>query len=512
MNRAVRTLGDVVQRNARHFPNREAVVQGDVRLTHAQVNSRANRLAHSLRALGVQPGDRVALLARNDYRFIEIYFALSKIGAIFVPLNFWASEREIVYMLNRCSASALLVSGQYSKMLEAVRSELTSLRYLVTYEGDPAPDGVAYDILLNGNDSEPIHRPDPFDDTLILFTSGSTGLPKGAVYTHHALLYTANAMDLEYGVRENDITLHFLPMFSSNLEQLLPLAYIGATHVILPRFEPSLVWETIERERITHFDAVPTTMRLLLQDPGLNSRDLSSLRLVTYASEPMPPATITEWLERLPHAEAVQFYGMIEFLCITAQQPWAQLGKLGTVGRPHIGTDVRLVREDGTDAPSGEVGEVLAKCPCGMRGYWDDPEGTELAMPQGWMATGDLGYFDDDGFLTLIGRRKDIVKSGGMSVSAAEVESVIYEHPAVAEAAVFGVPDAEYGETVQAVVALKPDATLTEEELVAHCAARLAGYKKPRGVAFQDSLPKTGIGKIAKKALREEFLRQMEHD
>ena len=227
MNRAVRTLGDVVRRNARHFPNREAVIEGDVRLTHAQVNSRANRLANSLRALGVQPGDRVALLARNDYRFIEIYFALSKIGAIFVPLNFWASEREISYMLNRCSASVLLVSGQYLKTLEAVRSDLPSLRHLVVYEGDPPSDGVAYDILLNGDDSEPAGRPDPFDDTLILFTSGSTGQPKGAVYTHHALLYTANAMDLEYGVRENDITLHFLPMFSSNLEQLLPLAYIG---------------------------------------------------------------------------------------------------------------------------------------------------------------------------------------------------------------------------------------------------------------------------------------------
>ena len=510
MNKAVQTLGDVVQRNARHFPNREAVVEGDVRLTHAQVNARANRLAHALRELGVGPGDRVALLARNDYRFVEIYFALPKLGAIFVPLNFWASERELVYMLKRCSASVLIVAGSYLDTLEAIRPGLTSVRHIVVYEGEPPPDATAYDALLEGgDDSEPSPRPDPCDDTLILFTSGSTGPPKGAVHTHYSLLYTANAMDLEYGVRESDITLHFLPMFSSNLEHLLPLAYIGASHVILRKFEPAVVWETIERERVTHFDAVPTTIRLLLQEPSMEDRDLSSLRLVTYASEPMPPATITEWLERLPHTEAVQFYGMIEFLCVTAQQPWAQLGRLGTVGRPHVGTDVRLVDEDGKDVPTGEIGEVIARCPCGMRGYWDDPEATALAMPEGWMVTGDLGRFDEDGFLTLIGRKKDIIKSGGMSISAAEVEGVIYEHPAIAEVAVFGVPHPEYGEAVQAAAALKAGAALSEQELIDHCAQHLAGYKKPRNVVFMDSLPKTGIGKIAKMVLQDEFRERM---
>jgi acyl-CoA synthetase (AMP-forming)/AMP-acid ligase II len=506
MHQAVRTLGDIVVRNARHFPDRPAVIDGGLRLTHRELNARANRLANGLLRLGLQPGDRVALLARNDFRFVEIYFGLPKIGAIFAPLNFWASHRELIYVLNRCGVSSLIVSAEYLDTLAAIRPELDTVRTLIGYGAELPADMLRYDDLLAGADeTEPAARPDPGDDTLILFTSGSTGMPKGAVYTHSALIYTANAMNLEYGVREDDVSLHFLPMFSSNLEHLLPLSAMGATHVILPRFDPAEVWRTVERERVTHFDAVPTTMRLLLQSPEAHTADLSSLRLVTYASEPMPPATIRQWLETFPDTQAVQFYGMIEFLCVTAQQPWAQLRKIGTVGRPHAGTDVRLVDETGQDVPPGDVGEVIARSPCGMRGYWDDAEATARALVDGWIHTGDLGQFDSDGFLTLVGRKKDIIKTGGLSVSSAEVEGVIYEHPAIAEAAVFGLPDDEYGEMVQAVVALKPGASLAEHELIDFVGERLAGYKRPRAVLFMDSLPRTGIGKISRKALQDQL-------
>jgi acyl-CoA synthetase (AMP-forming)/AMP-acid ligase II len=506
MHQAVRTLGDIASRNARHFPHREAVIDGEVRLTHAEVNLRANRLANALRGLGVQAGDRVALLARNDYRFVEIYFGLPRIGVIFSPLNFWASERELIYVLNRFGASVLIVSADYQETFAAIRPELKSLRHVIGYGGNLPADYLRYDDLIaQADEDEPSPRPEPDADTLILLTSGSTGMPKGAVYTHNALLYTDVAMNLEYGVREDDISLHFLPMFSSNLEHLGPLSYAGATHVILPRFDPSEVWRAIQRERVTHIDAVPTTIRLLLQAPDLDHYDSSSLRLVTYASEPMPPATLRQWLETFPHTQAVQFYGMIEFLCVTAQQPAAQLEKIGTVGKPHAGTDVRLIDEQGADVAPGAVGEVIARCPCGMRGYWDDPEATAQAMSDGWMRTGDLGQFSEDGFLTLVGRKKDIIKTGGMSVSAAEVEGVIYEHPAIAEAAVFGIPDEQYGEAVQAVVALKPGVSVSEEDVITFVGERLAGYKRPRRVAFMESLPKTGIGKISRKTLQDQF-------
>ncbi|MFQ5873344.1 MAG: class I adenylate-forming enzyme family protein [Dehalococcoidia bacterium] len=496
-------LGDILRRNAQVLAGKPAVVQGSTRLSYSLVNKRANSLAHGLLEMGIKKGDRVALLSRNDYRFLEIYFGLPKIGAIFVPLSFWATADDLALIIKQCQASVLVVSPDFLDTAEAIRPRLPALRHLILL-GDHAPAGmVPYEHLAR---DFPVDEPEadlePDDDILILYTSGSTGKPKGAVYAHHALLYTAMVMSIELGLRETDVTLHFLPLFSSNLEHLLPLSLVGATHVILDKFDPSAAWQTVEREQVTYFDAVPTIMRLL-QCPMLSQCDTSSLRLVCYASEPMPPATITAWLAALPHVEAVQFYGMIEFLCITVLKPWEQLSRLGTVGKPMLGTDLRLVNEEGQDVAVGTVGEVVARSACPMRGYWQSPDSTSKAGQDGWMRTGDLGRLDEDGYLTLVGRKKEIIKSGGMTVAPAEVEEVLYRHPAVAEAVVVGRADATWGEAVHAVVALKPEAKATAEELIRFCANHLAGYKKPRSVEFLPSLPKTGIGKIARKLLQD---------
>ena len=499
-------LGDLARRNAQIFAHRPGVIQGETRLTHQQVNERANSLAHGLRALGVKKGVRVALLSRNDYRFVEMYFGLPKIGAIFVPLNFWAQADELIFVLNQCQATALMLTDDFREMVEAIRPQLASVRHFVLLDGSPATGTIPYERLASGY---PVEEPEaelhPDDGILILYTSGSTGRPKGAVYTHRALLHTAMIMALELGLRDTEVTLHFLPLFSSNLEHLLPLSLVGATHVILRKFDPPVVWETIAREKVTHFDAVPTTMRLLLQCPGLERHDARSLRLVSYASEPMPAATITAWLEQVPHTEAVQFYGTIEFLCFTTQKPWEQLSRIGTVGKPMPGTEVRIVDEEGRDVPLEEVGEVIGRSDCAMRGYWEAPELTAQAMRDGWMHTGDLGRLDKEGYLTLVGRKKDIIISGGLKIIPAEAEAVLYRHPAVSEVAVIGRPDATWGETVHAVVALKPGASVTADELIRFCGEHLAGYKKPRSVEFLSSLPKTGIGKIARRALRERY-------
>jgi acyl-CoA synthetase (AMP-forming)/AMP-acid ligase II len=502
----MRSLGDILRRNAQVLAEKAAVVQGSTRLSYSQVNRRANSLAHGLRALGTKSGDRVALLSRNDYRFLELYYGLPKIGAVFVPLSFWATPDDLSAVLNQCRASVMVVAPEFLDTVESLRSRLPAVRHYIML-ADEAPDPfVPYERLVADYPSdEPKADLDLGDDVLILYTSGSTGEPKGAVYDHRALLYTAMVMSIELGLRETDVTLHFLPIFSSNLEQLLPLSLVGATHVILDKFDSPNVWETVERERVTHFDAVPTTMRLLLECPDLQAYDLSSLRLVSYASEPMPPATIATWLDTFPHTEAVQFYGMIEFLCMTVQKPWEQRSRVGTVGRPMLGTDVRVVDEEGRDVPSGTVGEVVSRSACAMRGYWRAADLTSEAMRDGWMYTGDLGWMDDNAYLTLVGRKKEILKSGGATVAPAEVEGVLYEHPAVAEAAVVGRPDETWGEAVHAVVALKPGSTATAEEIIGFCSDRLAGYKKPRSVEFLPSLPKTGIGKIARRALQERY-------
>ena len=500
-------IGDIARRNAQVFAAKWGVVEGETRLTHKQVNERANSLAHGLRELGVNKGDRVALLSRNDYRFVEMYFGLPKIGAIFVPLNFWSSDEDLAYVLNQCQAAVLVLSAEFRETVERIRPRIPTVRLLIVMADSPVSEMISYESLAA---RYPIHEPEADlhsdDDTLILYTSGSTGRPKGAVYTHRGLLHTAMIMSIELGLRDTEITLHFLPLFSSNLEQLLPLSLMGATHVVLQKFDPALVWEAVAREKVTHFDAVPTTMRLLLQYPGLDQVDTRSLRLVSYASEPMPAATITAWLEKFPGAEAVQFYGMIEFLCIAGQKPWEQLSHIGTVGKPMPGTLVRVVDEEGQDVPPGVVGEVIARSECGMRGYWEAPELTAQAMGDGWIVTGDLGRQDVDGYLTLVGRKKEIIISGGMKVVPAETEAALYRHPAVSEVAVIGRPDATWGETVHAVVALKPGASVTAEELIQFCGQHLAGYKKPRSIEFLPSLPKTGIGKIARRALRDRFL------
>jgi acyl-CoA synthetase (AMP-forming)/AMP-acid ligase II len=500
-------LGDIIRHNAQVFADKPCIIQGKTRLNNREVNRRANSLARGLQALGVRKGERVALLSRNDFRFLELYFGLPKIGAIFVPLNFWATAENLAAVLSQCSASALILAPDFLETIQRVRPQLNTLRHLIVFDTEAPTGMISYERFVSEySPDEPEADLNPDDDTLILYTSGSTGQPKGAVYTHRALLHTALTMVIELGVQETDVTLHFLPLFSSNLEHLLPLSLISATHVILPKFDPQAVWATVERERVTHFDAVPTTMRLLLHSTDLARYDTRALRLVSYASEPMPAATITAWHQTFPYAEAVQFYGMIEFLCMTAQKPWEQLTHLGTVGKPMVGTEIRLVDEANRDVPLGTVGEVICRSACSMRGYWDATELTRQAIQDGWMHTGDLGRLGESGYLTLIGRKKDIILTGGNTVMPAEVEAVLYRHPAVAEAAVIGKPDATWGELVHAVVALKPGTLATSEELIRFCEAQLAAYKKPRSVELLPSLPKTGIGKIARKSLHDRYL------
>ena len=497
-------LDAILAHAARADPHRTAVVFGGLTWTYAEVVDRARRLASALASLGVGAGDRVAFWSPNRAEFVEFLFGVPMLGAIAVPMDHWWRTGEASAALELCRPKVLIAAGPQTQLLAGLGPDLRSngVAHRLALDEPPDADWSSYERLLSV--ASPIRGPltaSLDDPALVLFTSGSTGRSKGAVHSHRDLAHTALTMALELGLREGERTLHFLPLFSSCLEHLIPLTLMRATHVILPDFDAGRVWEEMEAQRITHFDAVPTALRRLLDAAAPTLPP--SLRLMSYASEPMPAPLINAWIERAPSVAFVQFYGMIEHLCFTVQKPWEQVPKIGTVGKPMLGTELRLLTPDGAAPRRGEAGEVFARSPTQMLGYWQDPAATAQVVQDGWMRTGDLGHLDGDGYLVLEGRLKEVIKSGGMTVVAREVEETLLRHPSVREAAVVGVPDERWGEAAHAFVTLTPGANMGARELQTYCRGRLAGYKCPKGFHVVQELPRTGIGKIARQELRE---------
>ncbi len=512
MNRTVHgralRLDAILSNAAVSNPERAAVIFQGESLTYAEVNDRTRRLAAVLASLYVEKGDRVAFWAANRPEFLEVIFGVSQLGAIAVPLDHWWQHQDAFAALAQVRPKILILGAAQVAMLAAFGSELAAIgvAHILSLDEIPGTSHRSYAQALA--QASPLSEPtavSALDPALILFTSGSTGRSKGATHTHGGLCATAMIMAVELGLRESERTLHFLPLFSSCLEHVIPLTLVRATHVIMPQFDAAGVWRAIAKHRITHFDAVPTILRRMLDcAPALAP---SSLRLITYASEPMPVPLITELLERLPDTEFVQFYGMIEQLCVTVQGASQHRTKPGTVGRPMLGAELRILGPDGEPAAASDVGEIYARTPTMFAGYWSDPDTTAQVMSDGWMKTGDVGYMDGDGFLVLSGRTKEVIKSGGVTVIPGEVEAALISHPLIREAAVVGIPDDFWGEAVHAFVVLNDGAMATETEVIAFCRGLLTGYKTPKLVHFVDDLPRTGIGKISRREIRDQFLR-----
>ncbi len=489
-------------RATQSWPDRPAVVFGDLSWTWGEVSDRASRLAGALATLGVARGDRVALWATNRPEFVEFFFGVPILGAIACPFDFWWTWGDVAAGLAQIRPKVLIVgSVQREAMLAAgARHHEAGVEHLLCLDD---PDGTAsYPAALASarpvTQSVPVETTDP---ATILFTSGSTGRSKGAVHTHGGLTAAAVTMAIELGLGTDERTLHFLPLFSSCLEHLLPFTLVAATHVVMPHFDPPAVWDAVRDARITHFDAVPTTLRRLLEVAPAAVPE--TLRMISYASERMPDPLITALIERMPAVRFIQFYGMIEHLCLTVLPAGDQLRKIGTVGRPMLGAELDLL--PAADGSAG-TGEIIARSPSLFAGYWEDPTATAQVMRDGWMRTGDLGAFDADGFLRLEGRVKEMIKTGGLTVIPAEVEAALVAHPGVADAAVVGMPDERWGEAVHAFVIPAPGTTISPDELKAFCHERLAGYKRPKVIHVVSTLPRTGIGKIARRVIREQLL------
>lgn len=510
-------IAQTVRRSACLYPDQWALVEGDTRYTWRQFEQRVAALAGGLRRLGVAEGDRVAMLAENSHRYVEFFFATVWAGAIAVPVNTRWAPPEIEFALQDSGARILVAD---SGNAEAAAAHGALLDHLVlAADRDVSRDGWQHwEALAEAEPVEDAGR--GFDDVACLFyTGGTTGRSKGVMLSHNNLLANAMTAMLNMDIRAGTVHLHVSPMFHvAGGARVFSVSLAGGTHVVLPRFEIDPFLATIERERVNITVVVPTMLNRLVQHPDLGRYDLSSLQLLSYGASPMPAALLRRAMDCFPGIRFLQSYGMTELSPVaTVLTPEYHVfegpnaGYVASAGQPVYNADVRILDPDDRPLPTGSIGEVCVRGPMVMRGYWNQPELTAEALRNGWMHTGDAGYMDERGFLFIVDRIKDMIVSGGENVYSAEVEDVLYAHPAVAECAVIGIPSETWGEAVHAVVVPRAGQQVSAEELIAHCRERIAGFKCPRSIDVREGeLPKSGPGKILKTDLRAPFWQQRE--
>ncbi|HEV2011392.1 MAG TPA: long-chain-fatty-acid--CoA ligase [Candidatus Limnocylindria bacterium] len=498
-------IGEIVRRRA-HGPDadRVALLFNEHRWTYGELDEAAVRLANGLRTLGVERGDRVALLGRNSVEWVVAYFAVAKAGAVLVPVSYWYKAAELRHVLADSGARVLIAAADHADVA-ADAAGSTTVVWIGEHDG-----GIRYaDLIASSSDAEPAVAIAETDPHVILYTSGTTGAPKGAVLSHRAHVLHAAMWASETRATRDDVYLCTYPLFHTGGTDcgILPPLYAGATVVVLPWPDVDAILDAIERHRVTAFRAVPTIWKRLVAHADLERRDLSSLRRVIAGSDAMPRELIDEIRARLPHAAYLQNYGLTEAgPVLTFLRPEDPPSAYGSNGRPHPQAEIRIVDDQDRPVPPGTVGEIVARSEHLMDGYWNLPDRTEEALRGGWLHTGDLGMLDDDGYLWVTGRKKDVIITGSEHVSPLEVEAVLRLHPDVEEVAVFGIPDAQWGESVVAAIIPAAGRAPDPEQLRAFVRERLADFKRPRYIVFTDELPRTGpTRKIQKTVLRERY-------
>ena len=493
-------------RRAELTPDREAIVDGEIRLTYAQLVDRVRRAAALVGTLGVARGDRVATLASNCVEFMELFYATAEVGTILVPLNWRLAPRELDYQIRDSGAVALFVGREHAALAEQLATDLP-LRARIGLDDEYPARRDKSAPLADGHS-----RGAYGDPHLILYTSGTTGHPKGAVITHANTFWNVVNTMSTVALTEVDTTVTVLPMFHSGGIGLytVPTLTLGGRVVIVRKFEREALLEILRRERAALCFGVPAIWLEMLKSPKFTAASLPDLRYVPTGGAPCPTSVIAELGAR--GFICLQGYGLTETApggTLVPVADWKR--KAGTVGKAMPFVELRVVDEHGEGCAPGAIGEVHFRGPNVFAGYWNLPDATAEAFTRdGWFRSGDLGFLDDEGFLSLVDRKNDMVITGGENVYSAEVEDVLFAHPAVAEAAVVGIPDERWGEAVCAIVVLRPNASASADELIAHCRARLAKYKTPKYVVFVDALPRNAAGKVLKRQLREE-VRIREH-
>jgi fatty-acyl-CoA synthase len=500
----VLNAGEWLYKHSIRKPNATAVVVDEKRFTYAELNQRVNRLANALSGLGIKEGDRAAILAFNSNEYIEFVLALAKLGAIVVPLNFRLAPPEIEYILND-SGSKLLVFGQeFSHVYEELREHVNLENYIIISDEAAEPLKTYEGLLSAASSAEPPIAATGVDSPLIImYTSGTTGRPKGAILSHGNVLF-ASLNAIQHGDSQGPILI-CVPMFhvSGMTTQALPTIYRGQPIVFQRYFDPEHALQLIERERVAGMLAVPAVLLFMSQVTSFPEYDLSSMKAFFVGGAPCPVPVLRTYLER--GVEIRQGFGMTESTGTgIVLEPEDGERKLGSCGRPMFHCNARVWDDSGKDAAPDAIGELMLRGPVVTKGYWNLPEQTKASFTDGWFHTGDIARMDEEGYIYVVDRIKDMLITGGENVYPAEVEDVIMGHPKVGEVGVIGVPDAKWGESVRAVVVPLPGQKLTPEEIRGYCEGKLARYKIPKSIVFVDALPRNPAGKILKRILREE--------
>ncbi len=515
-------LQETLKKAIKFFPQKEAIRCGGQRWTYQTFYNRINRLSHCLKDLGVGKEDKVALLLPNCHCFLEAYYGIAQIGAISVPINYRLSPKEIAFIFLDSESKVLIADPIFRKQIDSIRGEMGGVQKIL-WIGEEVINGegndLNYEVALRESDFQPLSPPPLTGEDIaqIYYTSGTTGRPKGVMLSHKNVYTHALGTIAEIQLTDRDVWVHVAPLFHlADAWATWAITWVGGTHVLVREFDPKVVLETIERERVTLTNLIPTMLNLMVNHPDVGKYNYQSLRVLLSGGAPIAPQVVRKIVE-IFKCDYIQTYGMTEtspYLTLSILKdhlrdlPFEeQLRFKSKTGREFICVELKVVNSQGEEIKRDEkeVGEIIVKGDIVTRGYWKLPEETEKSIKDGWLYTGDMAVMDEEGYVTIVDRKKDMILTGGENVYSTEVENILYMHPSILECAVIGVPDPKWGEAIKGIVVLKPGQKVTAEEIIQFCKERMAHYKAPKSIDFIDALPRTGSGKIHKKGLRDKY-------
>lgn len=499
-------IGDLTTQCARRCPRKNAFIYEDKAITFFEFNRRVNMLANAIINLGLKPGSKVGILSKNSPEMVEVCFAASKAGMVFVPLNFRLVPIELKFVINDAEIDILFVGETFKNEIEAIRGDI-SVPYIIQMDTEYE------EFIKSSSPDEPSVDVKPDDMFSIFYTSGTTGGPKGVMLSHNNFLAGVINNTIAYKLGPSDVCLHVQPFYHTmQMNMVLCQFFVGGTNVIMNNFDGHEFWKAVDKYGITHITLVYTGLVMILDALEEGGYNIGTLKSYAIGGQTTPLPVLERGVKLFGPDVLFVVYGLTEASPLLTYLPkedvsleGAGLKRLASVGKELFSCHVRVVDKDGKDIRPGEMGEIIARGPNVMMGYWKRPEETEKTLEGGWLHTGDMATVDEDGYIYVVDRKKDLIISGGENISPHEIEDVLHLHPAVHECAAIGVPDDKWGEQVKAVVVLKKGTQTTEKELIQFCSDRLARYKLPKSVDFVDELPKDPVGKIQKKILRERY-------